>query len=110
MSVQCIGISRYGQEVVDSPHSRNHQQHEGSGGDDPCDIATRIVDIDCIFSEQLVGYYIPGMKRVEVKRGEGGGRALEDIRSSVSESPPVGAVPLYLATLILGDRRSTRGG
>lgn len=42
-------------------------------------------------------------------RGEGR-RALEDIRSSVSESPPVGAVPLYLATLILGDRRSTGGG
>lgn len=50
------------------------------------------------------------MKRLEVKRGEGGGRALEDTRSSVSESPPVGAVPLYLATLILGDRRSTEDG
>lgn len=71
MSVQCIGISRYGQEVVDLPHSRNHQQHEGSGGDDPGDVAARIVDIDCIFGEQLVGYYIPGMRRVEVKRGEG---------------------------------------
>lgn len=110
MSVQYIGISRCGQEVFDSPHSRNHQQHEGSGGDDPGDVAARIVDIDCIFGEQLVGYYVPGMRRVEVKRGEGGGRALEDIRSSVSESPPVGAVPLYLATLILGDRRSTGGG
>lgn len=42
-------------------------------------------------------------------RGEGR-RALEDIRSSVSESPPVGAVPLYLATLILGVRRSTGSG
>lgn len=110
MSVRYIDISRCGQKVVDSPHSRNHQQHEGSGGDDPGDIATRIVDIDCIFSEQLVDYYVHGMRRVEVKRGEGGGRALEDIRSSVSESPPVGAVPLYLATLILGDRRSTGGG